>query len=219
MLRLGLFLLPVLLITKNLSSAIILFAISVVMLFVSSPKIMQFVMTGILAVVGIVLFIQVGFRAARIDAWLHPETSEKGGQILQSLYAIGSGGVFGKGLGNSVQKLGFIPESQNDMIFSIICEELGIFGATCLILLFIIMIWRMFVIASNVKDLFGWLLVVGVMSHVAIQVILNIAVATNSIPNTGVTLPFVSSGGSALFFMMIEIGIVFSVSRNIEYDY
>ena len=135
---------------------------------------------------------------------------------MMGLYAIGSGGLFGKGLGESLQKLGNVPESQNDMIFTIICEELGLFGAICLILLFILLIWRMMVIANNARDLYGSLLVIGVMSHIAIQVILNIAVVTNSLPNTGVILPFISYGGTSIMFLMAEMGLALSVSRQIK---
>ena len=134
------------------------------------------------------------------------------------LYAIGSGGLFGKGLGESLQKLGNVPESQNDMIFTIICEELGLFGAVCLILLFVLLIWRMMVIANNSQDLYGSLLVVGVMAQVAIQAILNIAVVTNTIPNTGVILPFVSYGGTSIIFLMAEMGLVLSVSKGIKLE-
>jgi cell division protein FtsW len=134
------------------------------------------------------------------------------------LYAIGSGGFFGKGLGESLQKMGHVPESQNDMIFTIICEELGLFGAICVILLYLMMIWRMMVIANNAKDLFGALLVVGVMTHISLQVILNIAVVTNTIPNTGVTLPFISYGGTSIVFLMMEIGLVLSVSKGIKLE-
>ena len=114
--------------------------------------------------------------------------------------------------------MGNVPESQNDMIFTIICEELGLFGAVCVILLFLLMIWRMMVIANNAQDLFGALLVVGVMSHIAIQVILNIAVVTNTIPNTGVILPFISYGGTSLIFLMAEMGLVLSVSKGIRLE-
>ena len=165
-----------------------------------------------------VFLLMASYRSDRITAWLNPETAENGYQILMGLYAIGSGGIFGKGLGNSLQKLGNMPESQNDMIFSIVCEELGLFGAICLILLFVILIWRMMIIANNSRDLYGALLVVGVMSHVAIQVVLNIAVVTNSIPNTGVTLPFISYGGTSLIFLMGEMGLVLSVSRGIQLE-
>lgn len=136
---------------------------------------------------------------------------------MQALYAIGSGGIFGKGLGRSMQKLGFIPEAQNDMIFSIICEELGLFGAIAIILLFLLLIWRFMIVANNAPDLFGALLVVGVMGHIAIQVILNIAVVTNTIPNTGISLPFISYGGSSVMFLLIEIGLVLSVSHSIRF--
>ena len=115
-----------------------------------------------------------------------------------------------------MQKLGFIPEAQNDMIFSVICEELGLFGAIAVLLLFALLIWRCMIIANNAKDQFGAMLVVGVMGHLAIQVILNVAVVTNTIPNTGISLPFISYGGSSVMFLLIEIGLVLSVARNIE---
>lgn len=156
----------------------------------------------------------------KIVVWINPEKyiDDKGYQTMQGLYAIGSGGLFGKGLGKSMQKLGFIPESQNDMIFSIICEELGLFGAICVILLFIIMLWRIIYISQNSPDLFGSLLAVGVFAHIAIQVIINIAVVTNVFPNTGVTLPFISYGGSATILLLAELGIVFNISSQINLE-
>lgn len=158
------------------------------------------------------------WRSERIVAWLDPEghSQGKGFQTLQALYAIGSGGIFGKGLGQSMQKLSFLPEAQNDMIFSIICEELGLFGAIAVIVMFIMLLWRMMVIANNATDLFGAMLVVGVMGHIAIQSILNIAVVTNTIPNTGISLPFISYGGSSVMFLLIEIGLVLSVAKKIQ---
>jgi cell division protein FtsW len=117
-----------------------------------------------------------------------------------------------------MQKLGFLPEAQNDMVFSIICEELGLFGAFCVILLFLMLIWRFMVVANNAPDLFGALLVVGVMGHFSIQVVLNIAVVTNSIPNTGITLPFISYGGTSVVFLMAEMGLVLGVSRGIRLE-
>ena len=158
------------------------------------------------------------FRMQRIRAWLNPEaySTDTAFQTLQALYAIGSGGIWGKGLGQSMQKRGFLPESQNDMIFSIICEELGLFGAIAVIFLFIVLIWCCMVIANNTVDLFGALLVVGVMSHYAIQVILNIAVVTNTIPNTGISLPFISYGGTSVLFLLAEIGIVLNVSKSVR---
>ena len=160
------------------------------------------------------------FRLTRLFVWINPEKyiDDKGYQTMQGLYAIGSGGLFGKGLGKSMQKLGFIPESQNDMIFSIICEELGLFGAICVILLFIIMLWRIIYISQNSPDLFGSLLAVGVFAHIAIQVIINIAVVTNVFPNTGVTLPFISYGGSATILLLAELGIVFNISSQINLE-
>ena len=160
------------------------------------------------------------FQFLRIVAWLNPELDPEGKsfQVLQGLYAIGSGGLFGQGLGQSIQKLGFLPESQNDMIFAIICEELGLFGAISIILVFLFMIFRFMVIANNAPDLFGALLVVGVMGHIAIQVVLNIAVVTNTIPNTGITLPFISYGGTSVLFIMMEMGIVLSVSNRIRLE-
>ena len=160
------------------------------------------------------------YQYRRIEAWLNPELDPEGKsfQVLQGLYAIGSGGLFGQGLGQSIQKLGFLPESQNDMIFAIICEELGLFGAVSIILIFLFMIFRFMVIANNAPDLFGALLVVGVMGHIAIQVVLNIAVVTNTIPNTGITLPFISYGGTSVLFTMIEMGIVLSVSNRIRLE-
>lgn len=215
-------------ITDNMSSAIIVLGIAALMLFVANPSYKIFIglgTGGAAVVAGIIYLIShatstegMGFRGERILAWLDPEAyaSGKGFQTLQALYAIGSGGVFGKGLGQSMQKLGFIPEAQNDMIFSIICEELGLFGAIAIILLFLLLIWRFMIIANNAPDLFGSLLVVGVMGHIAIQVILNIAVVTNTIPNTGISLPFISYGGSSVMFLLIEIGLVLSVSHSIR---
>ena len=132
---------------------------------------------------------------------------------MQALYAIGSGGFFGKGLGNSAQKLGTIPEAQNDMIFSIICEETGLTGAILVIGIFGLLIWRLMVIAVHAKDLEGALLAGGIMGHMALQVILNIAVVTNTIPNTGITLPFISYGGTSVLFLLGEMGLALSVSR------
>lgn len=217
-------------ITNNLSSAIIIMGIAILMLFVSCPDYKRFILLGLAtaagaaaAVFGVVQMAQsqadsVNFRGARILAWLDPEAyaSGKGFQTLQALYAIGSGGVLGKGLGQSMQKRGFLPEAQNDMIFSIICEELGLFGGIAVIVMFLLLIWRLMIVANNAPDLFGALLVVGVMGHIAIQVILNIAVVTNTIPNTGISLPFISYGGSSVMFLLIEIGLVLSVAKGIR---
>jgi len=216
-------------ITDNLSSGIIVFGIGYIMLFIALPdyKKILLVTSAIASIGAIVVFVTIklaengvisGFRGRRLLAWLNPEAyaSDVGLQTLQALYAIGAGENVGKGLGQSMQKLGYLPEAQNDMIFSIICEELGLFGAIAIILLFVLLIWRCMLIANNAKDRFGALLVVGVMAHFAIQVILNIAVVTNVIPNTGITLPFISYGGSAILFLLSEIGLVLSVSRRIQ---
>ncbi|MCR5687497.1 MAG: putative lipid II flippase FtsW [Lachnospiraceae bacterium] len=220
----------VLTITQNLSSAIIIFSIVFMMLFVATPQYREYIIIGIIAVALAVITVllvkydvipaSVSYRFARIKAWLDPEAfaANKGFQTLQALYAIGSGDFFGKGLGESIQKLGYLPEAQNDMIFSIICEELGLFGAFAIILLFMLLIWRFMVIANNAQDMFGALLVVGVMAHISIQVILNIAVVTNTIPNTGITLPFISYGGSSVVFLLLEMGLVLSVSRSIRVE-
>ena len=198
------------------------------MLFIASPKsapyiILAVVLAGIAALLVYVIAhniipAELSYRLGRIKAWLDPEAyaSSRGFQTLQALYSIGSGGTLGKGLGQSTQKLGFVPEAQNDMIFSIICEELGMFGALAVILLFIMLIYHLLMIATNAPDLFGSLLVTGVMTHFALQVVLNIAVVTNTLPNTGITLPFISYGGSSSVFLLTEIGIALSVSRTIR---
>lgn len=213
----------VFIISSNLSSALIIAGIGVIMLFVGHPKYKLFIISAVAVAVFAVVFVLwispmmagSGFRIERIEAWKHPELYEDGTayQTLLGLYAIGSGGIFGKGLGKSAQKL-IIPEVQNDMIFSVICEELGIFGAVLVLLLFLLMIYRMILIAKNAKDRFSGLLVVGVTAHIALQVILNMAVVTKLIPNTGVTLPFFSYGGSATVCLMAEMGIVLGVSRQ-----
>lgn len=205
--------------SENLSTAIIILGIAICLVFVASPKYMQFiVMGGVVLVFGAAFIMLESYRAERLKIWLEPEKYEKGYQTLQGLYAIGSGGLFGKGMGASMQKLGFVPEAQNDMIYSIICEELGLFGAVCVILLFLVLIWRFMVIANNAQDLYGALIVTGVLAHIAIQVILNIAVVTNTIPNTGISLPFISYGGTSVAFLLAEIGLVLSVSRGIRLE-
>lgn len=215
--------------TDNLSTAIIIFCITMGLIFIAHPKVKPFLIAAGVGIVLIIIFVMIlsssletssSFRLRRILVWLHPEdfASGDGYQTIQALYAIGSGGFLGRGLGNSIQKLGSVPEAQNDMIFSIICEELGLFGAVCVILLFLLMLWRFMVIANNAPDLYGALLVVGIMAHISIQVILNIAVVTNSIPNTGITLPFISYGGTSVLFLLSEMGLALSVSRGIRLD-
>lgn len=200
--------------SNNLSTAVIILGIALLMIFISNPRYLPFVWM-ILAgggFLGIFLSLEQ-YRLERLKIWRNPELYEKGYQTMQGLYAIGSGGLFGKGFGNSIQKLGFVPEAQNDMIFAIICEETGLFGAAFLLLLFLLLLWRFMVISTHAPDLFGALIAAGIMGHIAIQVILNVAVVTNTIPNTGITLPFVSYGGTSVLFLLAEMGLALSVSR------
>ncbi|MDC7277905.1 FtsW/RodA/SpoVE family cell cycle protein [Butyrivibrio fibrisolvens] len=205
---------------NNLSTAIIIAGIAFIMTFVASPKYRPFFLAGAGFIgLGFLAIHFVSYRAQRIAAWLHPEDyiEETGFQILQGLYAIGSGGLFGKGLGGSMQKY-IVPEAQNDMIFSIICEELGVFGAVCIILLYILLLYRLLFIANHAKDMFGSYICIGIMAHIALQVVLNIAVVTNSIPNTGVSLPLISYGGTSVAILLSEFGLALSVSKNMDFD-
>ena len=219
--------LGVFVLTDNLSTAVIVMAITCVLYFVVHPKLKPFLAIiaagAVLVVIGVQILAMTAlnsddFRIRRIVTWLDPENhSDTGGfQVMQGLYAIGSGGFFGKGLGNSTQKLGVIPEVQNDMILSIVCEELGVFGAIVILLLFGLLLYRLMFIARNAPDLYGSLLATGVFAHIALQVVLNISVVTNLIPTTGVTLPFISYGGTSILFLMSEMGIALGVSRKIK---
>ncbi|MBE5931982.1 MAG: putative lipid II flippase FtsW [Lachnospiraceae bacterium] len=202
---------------ENLSTGIVCFGIVAVVIFIAARDIKPLLAWCVLAVLGGVLLIALeGYRGGRIEAWLDPENSENGYQTMQSLYAIGSGGLFGKGLGNSIQKTGFLPESHNDMIFSVICEELGLFGALAVIILFVMLLFRFRYIANNAPNKFAGYIVAGVMAQIAVQLIINIGVVTNTLPPTGVTLPFISYGGSSMMATLIEIGLVLSVSRQIK---
>ena len=196
----------------------LVFVIALVLPIVALDKrYMQFVWIAAAGAGMMALFLGMeSYRLERIAIWKNPEAYEKGYQTIQGLYAIGSGGLFGRGFGESIQKLGFVPEAQNDMIFSIICEELGFVGATILMLVFLMLIWRFMVIAVHAPDLFGSLIAAGAMGHIAIQVILNVAVVTNTIPNTGITLPFISYGGTSVLFLLAELGLALSVSRYSE---
>ena len=201
--------------SNNLSTAIIILGIGVILIFASNPKYMQFIGLGSAGIGFVAIFLAAeSYRLERLAIWKNPEKYEKGFQTIQGLYAIGSGGIFGRGFGNSIQKLGFVPEAQNDMIFSIICEEMGVAGASFLIFLFGILLWRLGVTAMCAKDLAGALICGGIMGHLALQVILNIAVVTNTIPNTGITLPFVSYGGTSVVFLLGEMGLALSVSNS-----
>ena len=200
--------------TNNLSTAIIILGIGVILIFVAHPRYLPFLGIGAAGIGFVAIFLSMeSYRLERLAIWRDPEKYEKGFQTSQGLYAIGSGGIFGRGMGNSLQKLGFVPEAQNDMIFSIICEETGLFGAILVILLFGGLIWRLMVAAVRAEDLLGELIGAGIMGHIALQVILNIAVVTNTIPNTGITLPFISYGGTSVLFLMGEMGLALSVTR------
>lgn len=213
----------------NLSTAMIVAGIAAFMLFVAVKSYKYHLMLlggGIAAYLGaypLSLLLQKmkvlhGYQITRILAWKDPSSYEdETFQTLQGLYAIGSGGIFGRGLGESIQKF-IMPESQNDMIFTIICEELGFVGGLGVMLVYALILFRLYEIAKNARDLFGSLLVIGVMSHIALQAILNIAVATNSIPNTGITLPFISYGGTSLVILLAEIGICLNVSYQTTLD-
>ncbi len=214
--------------TDNLSTAIIVMGMVCVMLFVAHPKTAPFIALAGVGAALIAVAVKVlkgmsdvegGFRIQRILVWLHPEkySGEGGFQVMQGLYAIGSGGFFGKGLGNSAQKM-IIPEVQNDMILSIICEELGVFGAIVVLTLFGMLLYRLMFIARNAPDLYGSLIVTGIFAHIAIQVILNVAVVLNIIPTTGITLPFISYGGTSILFLMAEMGLALGVSRRIQLE-
>ena len=217
-LRIFLLILPIVALvgTNNLSTAVIILGIAASLIFMANPHYLQFVGLGVGAVALAGGFLAMeSYRLERIAVWLDPEQYEKGFQTIQGLYAIGSGGLFGRGLGQSLQKLGFVPEAQNDMIFSIICEETGLFGALILLTVFAMLVFRLYRLSVLARDLEGSLLLAGIMTHIALQVILNVAVVTNSIPNTGITLPFVSYGGTSIVFLHGELGVALAVSRQI----
>lgn len=214
--------------TDNLSSAIIVLGIAFIMFAIVYPKSRPIVIC--VAIIGVVGYVGLhlvgdqleamnGFRVQRILTWLHPELHEDDGgyQVIQAKYAIGSGGFLGKGLGNSTQKM-IIPEVQNDIILSIICEELGVFGAALVFLLFGFLLYRLLFIARNAPDLYGSLIVTGIFIHIAIQVVLNVCVVLQLIPTTGITLPFISYGGTTILFLMIEMGIALGVAQRIRFE-
>ncbi len=201
---------------KHMSATIILFIIGASMIFIAGAD-MKWVggigATFAAAAAGLIIF--TDYTKARVDAWLHPENDlgGSGWQPYQSLLAIGSGGIFGVGLGNSYQKHLWLPEPQNDFIFAIVCEELGMIGAFTLIALFMLLMWRGFLIALKAPDAFSSMVVMGLTLKVSIQAILNIAVVTTTIPTTGIALPFFSYGGTALVMQLAEMGIILSISR------
>ncbi|MCL2108982.1 MAG: FtsW/RodA/SpoVE family cell cycle protein [Oscillospiraceae bacterium] len=209
-------------IQPHLSGTIIVFSIGIIMMLVAECKLKHILLLLLIFAVfaGLALMamnaLGINYFEARFESWKDPESDIQGAtfQTYQSLITIGSGGIFGLGLGNSRQKYAYLPESHNDFIFSIVCEELGFVGAALVVLLFILFIARGFYIASKARDRFGMLLAAGMTSHMGIQALLNIGVATNTVPNTGISLPFFSYGGTALMMQLAEIGIILNISRK-----
>ncbi len=207
----------------HLSGTILILSLGMVMMFIGGTRARYLLLTIGLGVAAVfVMVFVVGYEQDRIQVWLDPmgvytsgsEGRDLAWQTVQSLFAIGSGGLMGEGLGNSRQKHLFLPEPQNDFIFSIVCEELGFVGAVIIIVLFAALIWRGFVIGLRAKDRFGAMLAIGLTAQVGIQVLLNLAVVTNTMPNTGISLPFFSYGGSSLVMLLAQMGIILSISRK-----
>ena len=211
------------LLEPHLSGTLLILVIGAVLMFVGGTGLRWFGLAGAGALTALSLALVllpdlVPYAADRLSSWLDPfaDPLGDGHQTIQSLYAIGSGGATGLGLGNSRQKHLYVPEPQNDFIFSILCEELGFVGAALVLVLFFLLLWRGLVIAVRAPDKFGALLAVGFVVQVCLQAVLNIAVVTNTIPNTGISLPFFSSGGTSLMMLLGEMGIVLSVSRQVS---
>ena len=210
-------LIALLILEPHFSASIVIIGIVCIMMIVAGCKFSQFIAVGggigIPAI--ILLIVKSPYRLKRVVSFLDPwkDATDTGWQVIQSLYAIGSGGLFGVGLGDSKQKYLYIPEPHNDFIFSIIGEELGFVGCTVIIILFAIFIWRGILIAMKAPDMFGSLVAVGITALVGIQVIINIAVVTSSMPATGMPLPFFSYGGTALFILLCQMGVLLNISR------
>ena len=208
------------LLEPHLSGTILILSIGIIMMFVGGTDLKWFMIGGLLLAAAVVVIVLIPgvipYAMSRIQHWRDPwiDPQGKGFQTIQSLYAIGSGGLIGVGIGNSRQKHLYLPEPQNDFIFSVVCEELGFIGATLIILVFVLLIWRGYVIAMRCRDRFGSMLAIGLTTQVGVQTILNIAVVSNTIPNTGISLPFFSSGGTALVMLLAEMGVILSVSRQ-----
>ncbi len=202
----------------HLSGSIIIILLTAVMMFIGGTRLFWFLLGGGAVALGGVIAINVlHYSGERISAWLDPfaDTSDTGYQIVQSLYAIGSGGLSGLGLGNGRQKYLYLPEEHNDFIFSVVCEELGFIGAAAILILFALLIARGFFLAMHCRDRYSFLVCTGVTALLAIQVILNVAVVTNLIPCTGISLPFFSYGGTALWLQLAEMGVILSISRDV----
>ena len=202
----------------HLSASIIIIGVTAIMMFIGGTRLFWFILGGGLVGLGGVIAINVlHYSGERISAWMDPfaDTSDTGYQIVQSLYAIGSGGLSGLGLGNGRQKYLYLPEEHNDFIFSVVCEELGFIGAALILILFALLIVRGFWLAMHCKDRYSFLVCSGTTALLALQVILNVAVVTNLIPCTGISLPFFSYGGTALWLQLAEMGIILSISRDV----
>ncbi|MBQ8670467.1 MAG: putative lipid II flippase FtsW [Oscillospiraceae bacterium] len=209
-----------LMLEPHLSATVLICLIGAVMMFVGGSNLKWFALVAAVGVAGLALAAMnediIAYATSRFAYWLDPfsDPQGKGYQTLQSLYAIASGGLLGLGIGQSRQKYLYLPEPQNDFVFAVVCEELGFVGAVFIILLFALLIWRGFAIAAKARDRFGSMLAVGLTTQLGLQVILNIAVVTNTIPNTGISMPFFSYGGTALVMLLAQMGVVLSVSRQ-----
>ena len=221
-----LFLLPIIailvLVQNHLSATVLIILIVSVMMLMAGTKLRYFLTFGSIGagtgIVGLLAMAKItgnDFRIRRFITFLNPfaDQQKDGWQVIQSLYAIGSGGLFGVGLGNSTQKYLYLPEAHNDFIFSIIAEELGFIGCIFVIILFALFIWRGILIAIKAPDMFGSLLAAGITSMVGLQAIINIAVVTSSMPNTGMPLPFFSYGGTSLMILLCSVGVLLNISR------
>ena len=213
----------------HISGTLIIATLALVLIFVGGAKPLHFgimIIVGVVGLAAVVYFLikvkGVDYINTRILSWLHPFDPEymqnETWQTCQSLIAIGSGGMFGLGLGASRQKYQYLPEAQNDFVFAILCEEFGFVGAVTVILLFCLLIFRGFYIAAKAKDKFGMLVAVGLTVHIGLQALLNIAVVSNAIPNTGISLPFFSYGGTALLMQLAEMGVLLNISRQARLD-
>lgn len=214
-------------VTDHLSAAVIVFVVCYGMIYIAHPEdrvLLIVALLGILTACVLIYYIvyvkeyhvDESFRYTRIRIWFDPfnETYPNSYQVREGLYGIATGGLFGRGLGNSILKQGFLPEPYNDMIFAVLCEEMGLIGAAMVLYLFFYLVVRVYLIGKSAPDKFGFFICIGVMLHVATQVILNILVVTNTIMNTGITLCFFSGGGSSLIFIYLEIGLVLSIAKR-----
>ena len=204
---------------RHFSCILIMLLLAAAMLFLGGVQIKWFALGGVAVAVFMVIYLKTqGYAGSRITAWRDPasDPTDNGYQILQSLYAIGSGGLMGQGLGNSRQKHLFLPEPQNDFVFAVVCEELGFIGAVLIIVLFALLVWRGFTIGMKAPDKFGSMLAIGLTAQIGIQVLMNLAVVTNTVPNTGISLPFFSYGGTSLVMLLAQMGVVLSISRQVK---